>query len=150
LTLTPSLAVDQSVDSEVRVQVLAHMFSEHVPQNQRGKIVLFVSVGDHAEARKGTARDADAAILKRLGDLGWDVRPGSRATFDIDRGVTDSHTGQKGKWFLVGRIEWSNSGEAIAYGEYYEHGKSAEGARYLVVKVADAWKVKSRRSVWKS
>ncbi len=145
---TLCLAGNSPDDAVVRIAVFEAMFAE---QHDVQGLVLFVAVGDRGERHKGATSDPSEDILVRLRDRGWKAEPGSRAApFDKVAGVKDAKTGHRGLWFYAGRVEWIGSSEALVYGESYRDGRSAEAARYRVVRQADTWKIMSRTSIWKS
>lgn len=147
-TLTLCLAGSSPDRSAVRIAVFEAMFAEH--RDVQG-LVLFIAIGDRAEKHRAATSDPSDEILVPLLERGWQVEPASAAApFDKVDGVKHARTGHQGLWFYAGRLKWLSSSEVVAYGEYYRDGTSAEGAEYRVVRQADAWKVVSRASKWKS
>lgn len=125
-------------EANIREAVFRYQMTKYAP---RGAVCYL------SEVTFGFDRDPSRGFLGRFAGAKQRVRGVSRCTAEAD-GVRDRRTLDDGIILQVGRVAWVSRNVVEVDGGYFEHGTSASGNVYTVVRRHGRWVVVNDRVIW--
>ncbi len=139
-------------EEDIREAVFRYQFQHIGSYPQRKVKVYFLSLASSSPKCGESDKDPSDRFMGRFRDKLPRVKKVSECTagIDIKEGVRDKGTGEPGLILRAGSIKWTNDREVEVRGGYHEHGLSASGNTYRVVREGNRWIVKKDTMNWVS